>query len=381
MGLGGIFGIGAGTYISRLLGEKNYVMAKNVSAFSFYIIIVAGIVVTALGFIFLKPILAVLGTTPGTFDPTRDYAVIFIAGFIPVTVSFALGQIIRAEGEAKVSMMGNVIGTISNIILDPIFIFLFGWGLKGAAFATVLGYLLATLYYVLYLTRKSKFLSLKLSDFRINREIAKPIFSIGLPAFLQDAVVIVVSLVQNNLAAGYGDIFIAVIGVILKVGMLPRALARGLCMGVQPLLGYNFAAKNIKSLKRIMKLSGLYSTALGVVIFAGLFIAGANVLKAFINDAEIIALGTPFLRISLVSFLTYGVTYLFTSLFQAAGLAKPAFAMSLTLLYIFLPVLLFANYTIGIRGYAWALPLTDILTMVLGIILFLANRKKIMATA
>jgi Na+-driven multidrug efflux pump len=150
-------------------------------------------------------------------------------------------------------------------------------------------------------------------------------------------------------------------------------------MGVQPLLGYNFAAKNIKRLKRIMKLSGLYSTALGVVIFAGLFIAGANVLKAFINDAEIIALGTPFLRISLVSFLTYGVTYLFTSLFQAAGLAKPAFAMSLTLLYVFLPVLLFANYTIGISGYAWALPLTDILTMLLGIILFLANRKKIMA--
>ncbi|GMO31339.1 MAG: MATE family efflux transporter [Termitinemataceae bacterium] len=379
MGLSGIFGIGAGTYISRLLGEKNYLMAKNVSAFVCYSVIGIGIIVTALGFIFLKPILAVLGTQAGTFNPTRDYAIIFIAGFIPIMLSFALGQIVRAEGAAKVSMMGNVIGTVSNIILDPIFIFLFGWGLKGAAFATVLSYLLAALFYVFYLTQKSKFLSLKLSDFKINKEIAKPIFSIGLPAFLQDAVVIAVSLVQNNLAAAYGDIFIAVIGVILKVGMLPRALARGLCMGVQPLLGYNFASLNIERLKKIMKLTALYSTVLGAVIFLGLFIAGANVLKAFIKDADIIALGTPFLRISLVSFLTYGITFLFTSLFQATGIAKPAFAMSLTLLYIFLPVLLFANYTIGIRGYAWALPLTDILTMILGVILYQINRKKIMA--
>ncbi|GMO70310.1 MAG: MATE family efflux transporter [Treponemataceae bacterium] len=379
MGLGGIFGVGAGTYISRLLGEKNYAMAKNVSAFVCYGIIAIGIVATALGFIFLKPILVILGTSSGTFAPTRDYAMIFIAGFIPVMLNFALGQIVRAEGAAKVSMMGNIIGTVSNIILDPIFIFLFGWGLKGAAFATVIGYLLATLFYIFYLTKKSKFLSVKLRDFKNVKEIAKPIFSIGLPAFLQDAVVIVVSLVQNNLAAGYGDIFIAVIGVILKVGMLPRALARGLCMGVQPLLGYNFASRNIERLKKIMKLTGFYSTVLGVVIFAGLFIAGANVLKAFINDADIIALGTPFLRISLVSFLTYGITFLFTSLFQAAGLAKPAFAMSLTLLYIFLPVLLVANYTIGIQGYAWALPLTDILTMILGIMLYRINRKKIMA--
>jgi Na+-driven multidrug efflux pump len=130
-------------------------------------------------------------------------------------------------------------------------------------------------------------------------------------------------------------------------------------------------------LKETLKAAGIYGTVLCVVIFSGLFIAGTNVLKAFINDVDIVTVGTPFLRIVLVSCMTYGVTFLFTNLFQAAGLAKPVLAMSLTLVYIFLPVLLLANYTLGINGFAWALPISDILTMALGIILYRFYKKHI----
>jgi multidrug efflux pump len=381
MGLGSIFGVGAGTYISRLLGEKRYTMAKNVSAFAFYAVVIIGMCTTLFGFLFLEPIVNGLGASPGTFNPTRLYVMIMIAGGIPTMLSFSLGQIVRAEGAAKVSMTGNVIGTVSNIILDPIFIFLFGWGIKGAAIATVLSNALVVLYYAHFLVFKSERLSLKITDFRITAEITKPVFSIGFPVFLQELTVIAVMVIQNNLIAGYGVIYIAIIGVILKVRMLPRALTQGLCQGVQPLLGYNFAAKKIGRLKDILRTVGLYGTVLCTAIFTGLLIAGENVLKAFINDVDIITIGTPFLRIVLVSCLTYGITFLFTNLFQAAGLAKPALAMSLTLVYIFLPVLLLANYMAGVNGFAWAMPISDIVTMVLGVILYLINRKKILATA
>jgi multidrug efflux pump len=378
MGIATIFGVGGGTYISRLIGEKNYETAKNVSSFAFYVLVIIGAIVTALGFLFIKPILSILGTSPGTFNPTRDYVLIIIAGSISTMLSFSLGQILRAEGAAKVSMTGMMIGTVSNIVLDPLFIFLFGWGIKGAAIATVLANVLSVLYYIFYLAKKSEFLSLKIADFRVTKEIATPIFSIGLPVFLRELVVIVVSIVQNNLAAGYGDIYIAIFGVIAKVRMLPKALAQGLCQGVQPLLGYNFAAKKTDRLKSILKLTGIYCTAFCIVIFTGIFIVSANVLKAFINDVGIIAIGTPFLRISLISYLTYGVVFLFTNLFQAVGLAKPASAMSLTMLFFFIPVLLVANYMVGINGFAWALPISDVLTMVLSIILYRINWRKIM---
>jgi multidrug efflux pump len=377
MGIGNIFGVGCGSYISRLLGKKDYTAVKNTSAFSFYGIIIAGCLITLLGFLFLETILKVMGASGDTLSPTRDYFSVMLAGGIATMLSFSLSQLVRAEGAAKVSMIGNIIGTATNIILDPIFIFTFGLGVQGAAIATVIANIAAVGYYINHLVRKSEYLSLKISDCKISKEITGATFSIGFPAFLLDLLVIVSSLVQNNIAASYDSIHIAIFGILLKIGLFPRALSRGLCQGVQPLLGYTYAAQETDRLKKTIKTAGFYSSIISVVFVVIIFIAGGNALKIFINDADVVAVGSPLVRISAMTYFTYGVVFITTCLFQATGKAVPAFAMSLSQGIVFVPSALLANHLAGIIGFAWAFPVSNALTMLLGIVLYRIYKKEI----
>jgi multidrug efflux pump len=381
MGIGNLFGVGCGSYISRLLGKKDYEAIKRTSAFAFYGILASGIVVTATGFLFLEPVLKILGASGETIVPTRQYATILIAGSIPSMLSFAMGQIVRSEGAAKISMTGSIIGTVANIILDPVCIFLFGWGIAGAAIATVAANILAVIYYLVYQIRKSENLSLSVNDFTLDKEIAGATFAIGSPAFLLNLIMLASSLTLNNIAATYGSVYIAIYGLLFRFGMLPKFLSRGLCQGVQPLMGYTYAAQKGVRLKETIRLTGIYSTGISVLFAIIIFIIGGNAFKIFNNDAELIAAGLPLLRISLVSYFTFGVTYLVTGLFQSVGKAVPAFAMSLSQGAIFIPIAFLASKLFGFYGFAWALPIADIFTLLLGIVLFVVYKGKIYAEA
>lgn len=381
MGIGNLFGVGCGSYISRLLGKKDYEAVKHTSAFAFYGILAVGVILMILCFVFLEPILKVLGASGETLGPTRQYAKIMIAGSIPCMLSYAMGQIVRSEGAAKASMTGNIIGTVANIILDPICIFAFGWGVAGAAIATVISNILAVTYYLIYQARKSEHLSLKVQDFRCSKEIVGATFAIGAPAFLLDLITIASNLTLNNITAFYGGVYVAIYGVIFKLGMLPKALSRGLCQGVQPLIGYTYAAKKAGRLKKTIKLAGIYSTLVTLFFVAIIFIASGSVLGIFNSDAEFIAAGIPLLRISLVSYLTLGVTFIITSLFQSVGKATPAFAMSIVQGAIFMPIAFGASNSLGLYGFAWALPIADVVTLLLGAALFLLYRRTIYTEA
>lgn len=381
MGIANLFGVGCGSYISRLLGKKDYRAVRRTSAFAFYGILAVGAAATALGFLFLEPILNVLGAAGETLAPTRQYASIMIAGSIPCMLSLAMGQIVRSEGAAKVSMTGSIIGTVSNIVLDPVCIFLLDWGVAGAAVATVAANMLAVAYYLNYQIRKSENLSLRPKDLAFDKEMAGSVFSIGFPVFLLDWITIASGLTLNNIAATYGAVYVAIYGVIFKLGMLPKALSRGLCQGVQPLMGYSYAAGKVGRLKETIRLAGVYSTLVSVFFVAVLFAAGGDVLKIFNGDAEFIAAGIPLLRISLVSYLTLGVTFIITCLFQSVGKAAPAFAMSVAQGAVFIPAAFLTSGLFGVYGFAWALPIADIFTLLLGVGLFLFCRRAIYAEA
>ena len=200
-------------------------------------------------------------------------------------------------------MTGNIIGTVTNIILDPIFIFGFGWGVTGAAIATVTGNVLALMFYLWHIVKKSAFLSLAVSDCTVDRTLLKEVFSIGLPSFFMKAIYVAGFLVQNNIAASYGDIYVAAFGLVFKVVMLPKQMCMGLCMGVQPLVGYTSSAGQFVRMKETVKKTLLSATLLGLV-FALVYLAGGErILRLFINDSDIIAIGPPFLRIALISFI------------------------------------------------------------------------------
>ena len=381
MGIGNIFGVGGGTYISRLLGEKNEKAIKQVSSFTFYTPIVIGAVLTIVGMLGMEPILQVLGVSADTIEPTRQYALVMMVGGIVTILSFSLSQIIRSEGMAKESMYGNIIGTIINLVFDPIFLFVFDWGIAGIAIATIMSQVIVTLYYIVIMNKRSSVLSLKVSDFSMNKEMVGEVMKIGFPAFLQNVVMMFSSLVQNNVAAMFGDVYVAIFGIVFKLCMVPKLLSRGLCQGIQPLIGYNYAAKNYDRAKEILKRTLLYSSVLCVGCLAAIFVSSSPLLDLFSHNEQVVFLGTPLFRVATVSFLTYSVAFLTTNLFQSTGKALPAFIMSLVQGVIFIPAAIFGGQIAGAAGFAWALPVADILTAVLGAVIYIAVNKKMWSIA
>jgi multidrug efflux pump len=378
-GIGQIFGIGCGSYISRLLGKKEYDRVKQVSSFALYGAVIVGIIAVITGFVFLNPILRILGTSENTIEPTRQYFTILLAGGLVTMLGFSLNMVIRAAGNAKVSMIGNIIGTVLNIILDPIFIFSFGMGVKGAAIATVIGNASALVYYLWY-TKKNEFLSLSIKNCKVDKAMCKEVFTIGLPSFFMKAVYVAGFIVQNNVAAFFGDIYVATFGVIFKVVAMPKQLCQGLCMGVQPLVGYSSTAGNFERMKGTVKKALRYTTILGAVFALVYFVAGGNILKLFANGTEIVAIGTPFLRIGVISFFTYGTMYMTLTLFQSTGYASPAFVISLVQETALVPMVLLGTVLMGVQGIAWAVPAGDVTAMLIGLILQMAYRKKLYST-
>ncbi|MDL2233412.1 MATE family efflux transporter [Ruminococcaceae bacterium OttesenSCG-928-L11] len=381
MGIGVFFGTGCGSYISRLLGKKDSEGVRRTSAYAFYGCLAVGAIGTVAGFALLEPILKVLGASGETLAPTRQYASILIGGSIPCILSYAMGQIVRAEGAARASMTGSIIGTVSNIILDPICIFLLGWGVAGAAIATVGANCLAVGYYLHYQLRKSESLSVRPRDFTWDKEIFRATSAIGLPVFLLELIALATSLTLNNIAAGYGAVYVAIYGVIFKLGMLPKALSNGLCQGVQPLMGYTYAAKKADRLKETVRRTGLYGTGIATVFAVLLFAAGGHGLRLFNSDPAFLLAGVPLLRISLVSYLTLGVTFTATGLFQAVGKAGPSLAMSVVQGAVFIPLAWATSGLLGLQGFAWAWPAADAVAMLLGIALYVRHRRQIYAEA
>ncbi len=375
MEIGNIFGVGGGNYISRLLGAADKEEIKKVSSFTFYTPVVLGVVLTVLGFIFMEPLLSVLGTSNDTIIPTRQYVTIILIGGVANILSFFMSQIIRSEGGAKVSMNGNIIGTAANIVLDPIFLFVLHGGIRGIAIATTLSQVITAIYYIYYTAKKSVVLSLRISDFGMERKMIGEVMKIGIPSFLQNIVMIFSNIVQNNLAAGFGDVYVAAFGIIFKLSMMPKLLSRGLCQGIQPLIGYNYTAKNMKRIQEMLKKTFSYSNILCLAFFV-VGIAGSSViLNLFSHNEDVVLLGTPMFRIATVSFLTYTFAFLSTGFFQAVGKAFPAFIMSLAQGIFFIPLVILLSYACGIYGFAWALPVADIITGLLGTALFFYHKR------
>jgi multidrug efflux pump len=232
MGLANIFGIGCGSYISRLLGEKDLPGVRAVSAFAFWATLATGIVATLGFFCFLEPLLHVLGTTPATINDTRSFVRVLAGGGAVVMLSFALSSVVRAEGASKEAMVGMLLGTLVTLVFDPIFIFGLELGVTGAAWATLIGNALSVVYYMWYLLCKSPHLSIRPSDFQATQTIIKESLAIGTPVFLTGLLLMVSALIMNNYSARYGGTMIAVMGIAIQVNNVPQFLIAGLCEGV-----------------------------------------------------------------------------------------------------------------------------------------------------
>lgn len=373
MALGNLFGIGGSSAISRALGEKKLKRARNLSSFCCYGSLGLGVLVAAVFIIGINQILNLIGASENTFGYAKDYLIYISFGGPFIMFGTAFGNILRGEGAAKESMIGNMIGTLTNIILDPIMILGLGWGVTGAAVATVIGNIAACLFYLAYFLRKKSSLSIRIQDFCMGEGIAPSVMSIGIPASLNNILMSCANIVLNNVLARYGDTPVAAMGVAMKANMLVVLLQIGLCAGIQPLIGYNYGARNSRRLKKVFWFTGLCAVIMGTALTVFMVAARETVIRAFINDSQVIGYGIQMVIALQLSGPVIGILFLCINTLQGMGKALPSLVLTICRQgLIFIPLVFILNGIFGLEGVIYAQAAADFLSILLSVVICMA---------
>jgi multidrug efflux pump len=380
MAIGEIFGTGGSTYIARLLGEKNMEGVKKASSVNFYLSLLSGLAFIIICLPAISPIVAVLGATGETLLHTKDFILAYAIGSPFVIANFTLAQTVRGEGASTESMIGMIISVAVNIILDPIFIFLFHMNVMGASIATVIGNACAVAYYVYYLKKRSPIQSVNIKDFKPTKEILSNIFKIGISALLLSGFLIVSSLMFNNYAVMYGDNVVAAFGVANRVCQISDFIGMGLYMGVVPLIAFSYASNNTERLNKILKTTVRYLVSVILVIAILLFVFRTQVLTLFSSDEAVITVGITILSALLVSTLFAGLSGLLTSMFQSFGKGIQSNVMSVARGVALIPIIIIGNQMFQLNGIIWSMTASEICACLIGSCLWLGSKKSIMQT-
>lgn len=371
MAVGNIFGQGGSSLISRLLGAGDRDSARRVSAFCFWLSIATGAVIAVPMLLLRRPVLGLLGASSETLRHAEAYYLVIVAGAPLVILSFIHTNLMRSEGMSTLSMAGTVSGSLLNIILDPIFISVLGWGARGAALATVLGYALTDALCLAFVMRRSRALSVDARRARVTGGEARQIFSVGFTAAITNFASSVCVVFMNQFLLPYGDEKIAALGIVLKVTMVVQLILVGFSFGGVPLFGFLYGAGERDKLKRLLRFCTRFLCGLALVESLLVFLLAAPLMRAFIDDAGIIADGAVMLRWQIAGMVFCAVVLLYTCLFQASGKALQALAMSLSRQgALFVGVFLIATAVAGYGGFLAAQLISDALGALLALLLY-----------
>lgn len=376
MALGNLIGMGSGTFISRLLGEKKYDDVKQVSSFAFYSSLVLGLIVMAVGLPLIDPIVYGLGATPDSFGFTKDYVTIMLIGSPIVVLFFTLENIVRSEGAAITSMIGMILSVVVNIVLDVFVIFVFHWDVIGVASATVISNLVASAFYAFHIGYKSRFLTVSVKWFKASKEILSNVFKIGVPVFIMSIFLGAMSLILNRFLVEYGDPAVAAYGISSRLLQFPEFILMGLCEGVVPLIAFSFTANKLR-MKQTIGFTIKTIVALAVVFGVIVYLVSDHLIGLFTNDPQLIEMGSYILHVTFLSLFITGMTTLFTGIFQATAQGTAAFIMSLIQGVTLIPVLYIANWMNGFHGVIWSLVIADAVAFLVGAIMLYVLRNKL----
>ena len=354
MAFGNLFGVGGGTYISRLLGAKDYTKSLFVSSFSIYSSFVLGIIILLVALPFTDQIASILGASGETLKYTTDYLKIEFLSTPFVILFFVLEQFARAIGKPMVSMIGMLASVGLNIILDPILIFGFHLNVTGAALGTAISNTMAALFFIIYFVIKSETISLKLNHIKPTKDMLKDILKIGIPAFLMVVLMGITGLVLNLFLAHYGNFAIASYGISFRLVQFPELIIMGLAEGVVPLIAYNFVANKVR-MRKVIEAVILSIGIIFAVCMTIVFLFGHSIVQLFSTDPQIVSLATFILKVTMTSLLLNGIGFLFTGMLQATGQGRGATVMALAQGLIIIPVLFILNALFGLTGAVWSL--------------------------
>lgn len=366
--IAGIVGNGGASYIARCIGANEQEQANRTLVLGLEMLIAGAVLMTGLGLLFINPIVKLLGATQNSFPYTKDYTAVMLAGSLFTMGNYAIGQLLRSEGSTFYSMVGMIAGTVANIILDPLFIFSLHMEIRGAAAATVLGNIVSVSIYLYYYLSKKTLLRISGKYIGYDGQIMREIMLVGVPHTLEQFFTTAAMIVNNNLAASYGDISVAAMGVANKIMSFGNYVYQGMAAGCQPLMGFNYGAKNYRRMKELIR-AGIVETTLielGIMAVYGIFAPG--LVGMFSQSKEVIGIGAKTLRAFMLSLPFVGAVSIVRNTFNAMG--KPAYAFSITVvrqMLLYIPFLLIFNYIWGYNGLILAKSVEEAICMLLSV--------------
>ena len=340
--------------------------------------IIVGVVIAALFLIFMNPILSLIGASSDTWDLTKTYLTIVACSGPFVLISNCYTNVIRAEGKSGIACMGQLLGNLFNVILDPIMILGFGWNIAGAAIATVIGNVAGAGYYICYFLRGKSSLSISFKEFTMKNKVCSSVLAIGIPAALSSLLMSISQIIVNSQMAEYGDMAIAGMGVAMKVTVITGMICMGLGQGIQPLLGYCVGAKLWKRFKDIFKFSAIFALILGTSLTILCYLSAGQIVSAFLTDTTAFDYAVQFSRILLTTSFLFGLFYVLVNGIQAMGAATASLIISLSRQgIIYIPALFILKAVLGLTGLAWAQPVADIFSTILAAALYIKTYRKL----
>ena len=368
LGIGLTFGAGAGSYISRLLGAKNNKEANIVATVSLFSSAIMAIIIAIVLFYSLDSVMKFIGATPVIMELAKTYTSLFIIGGVLGAVNVTLGNLAVSQGAAKISLKAMIVGSLSNIILDPIFIFKLNLGVKGAAIATLIARVITSLMYFIYFIGDKNLIKIKIQNFKPTVAIYKEILKIGISLLILQILQTIAISKISYAASFYGEEAIAAMGIVLRIVTLGTNVVAGYMKGLQPIAGFNYGAKNYERVQEAIKSSIKWTTLFCIVWTAIIYLFTPSILSIFGKDKDVLRIAIPALRAAVIMFITFGFQFTYATLYLAIGKALAgAFLNSLRQGIVFIPVILLLPKMMGLDGVIYAQAISDVLTTIITI--------------
>lgn len=355
-----LFGVGSSSMMSRALGRKDYDTVRKSSSFGFYCALFSGILLSLCCTVLRQPLLGILGANANTMDATEGYLIWTVTfGAAPAILNVVMAYMVRSEGASLHASIGTMSGCLLNIILDPIFILPWGlnMGAAGAGLATFLSNCVACLYFfvLLYKRRKNTYVCIQPKNFGFKKMIVLGVCGVGIPASIQNLLNVTGMTILNNFTSSFGADAVAAMGISQKINMVPMQIAMGFSQGIMPLVSYSYACGNHKRMKEAIFFTMKTLLPILALVSLGYYVGAGALTKSFMNNPDIIAYGTRFLRGFCLGIPFLCMDFIAVGVFQAVGMGRSALAFAiLRKILLEIPALYILNYLFPLYGLAYA---------------------------
>lgn len=371
-------GVGASTCLSVKLGQRDYGVAQKIFGNTIMLNLIVGVTFAVLSLLFLDPILRFFGASDNTLPYARDYMIVILLGNVITHMYLGMNAVLRAASKPKDAMYATIFTVIANIVFAPIFIYWFHWGIMGAAFATVLAQAIALAWQMHEFSDKNQILHLEKGIYKLDSRIIGNIVGIGMSPFLMNVCSCILVIIINKGLIEYGnDLAVGAFGIANRICFIFIMVTIGINQGMQPIAGYNYGARNMDRLMRVLKLAILSGTAVTTLGFLVSELFPYPCVRLFTIDQELIERSAYTLRIIMVSMPIVGAQMVITNFFQSIGKAKVSIFLSLSRQMIFLlPMLLMLPLLFDLDGVVWSIPASDTVAFIVTVAIMWVYMRK-----